>query len=472
MPSLCLRSALAALCLLLIGVGSGCVDASLQSAAVVGNGRAAEAGEAPWQVSLHNPGMDANICGGALVADRWVLTAAHCIEPEGMCMMADEDDECHVWDPWDVSALRAHVGILKLSERDAGQQATIGAAFSHPGFNGGILNPYRDLALMRLEAPVVPVAGVVELLDLATPDLEDEGLLAPGTLATFTGWGRTDADVRANSDELRLGELALMERTEARDIYSPEGYHVTRDQLAARDIGLGAPCKGDSGGALVVRDDDGEPRAAGVVSWGASCVDDVPKMFAKVSYFEPWIREQLQPGLWIRQVQDQRPYLYEQDFDRTSLVVDDLSEMSVTDRDEPMRLRVAAHWPLADGSGILALVGANDREALQYAVVGQEWQWDEGGPSPACFASSERLVRRLRPDAEILSVPLATRLWSSIDLTAAERIAPDPGLQSLTSAGTITLAGGQHVAIVGVRSNGRFDVVDLADGWEVGGCVQ
>ena len=43
-------------------------------------GRDVEAGQWPWQASLQVRGR--HICGGALIADRWVITAAHCFQEE------------------------------------------------------------------------------------------------------------------------------------------------------------------------------------------------------------------------------------------------------------------------------------------------------------------------------------------------------------------------------------------------------
>ena len=36
-------------------------------------------GSYPWQVSLWNTRSNKHFCGGSLVAERWVVTAAHCL---------------------------------------------------------------------------------------------------------------------------------------------------------------------------------------------------------------------------------------------------------------------------------------------------------------------------------------------------------------------------------------------------------
>ena len=48
------------------------------------NGNTTTEAQIPWQVALITSPLDpyqSYICSGSLVADRWVVTAAHCIEP-------------------------------------------------------------------------------------------------------------------------------------------------------------------------------------------------------------------------------------------------------------------------------------------------------------------------------------------------------------------------------------------------------
>jgi len=56
-------------------------QAEVGSSRIIG-GRIAEKNEFPWQVSLQlmESGVKTHICGGSIISDSWIITAAHCVK--------------------------------------------------------------------------------------------------------------------------------------------------------------------------------------------------------------------------------------------------------------------------------------------------------------------------------------------------------------------------------------------------------
>src|SRR6266404_2053773 len=53
---------------------------------IIGGTRASQ-GEIPYQVSLFMDGR--HMCGGTIIADKWVVTAAHCVAHQGQATAAE-----------------------------------------------------------------------------------------------------------------------------------------------------------------------------------------------------------------------------------------------------------------------------------------------------------------------------------------------------------------------------------------------
>lgn len=73
-------------CLMLICVLSLCLSPldcgkkAYTKSRIVG-GQEADMGEFPWQVSLHIKNK-AHVCGASIISDRWLVTAAHCVQDD------------------------------------------------------------------------------------------------------------------------------------------------------------------------------------------------------------------------------------------------------------------------------------------------------------------------------------------------------------------------------------------------------
>jgi hypothetical protein len=219
----------------------------------------------PWQVKLI---LGNAFCGGALISDTWILTAAHCVEgvpPE---------------------AIRASVGSSFLSE--SGVPLQVGAVYVNPEWNS---NSYTgDVALIQLAAPV-PLSAQVQPIALPD-DLDPATWPAAGTPGRISGWGSAANSPLALENGLRAADLLVL--SGPGDLFCGQygGAYVPLVHLCAGvpQGGVDA-CPGDSGGVLTV-DQNGVPVVAGIVSFGVGCgFAEFPGIYSRVTTYLPWIRQ-------------------------------------------------------------------------------------------------------------------------------------------------------------------------------------
>lgn len=218
----------------------------------------------PWQVSLQDQSFG-QFCGGSVVHERWVITAAHCVE--------------------DGAPFFVRAATTRSNSRN-GQDRDVADVIVHPEYNG-FVEDGRDIALVRLVSPLDLSDPRVAAIPLVTATNAAAGLTDPGVLSVITGWGST-REGGSTVTTLQQASIPIVSLADAIDAY---GFNIGSDQIAAGILGVGIvdACQGDSGGPLVVPS-QGSFALAGVVSWGNGCArPDFPGLYARVSSFEDFI---------------------------------------------------------------------------------------------------------------------------------------------------------------------------------------
>jgi secreted trypsin-like serine protease len=215
----------------------------------------------PWQVALKIPLLDGRLmlCGGSLIQDRWVLTAAHCFRSKPP------------------ASARVKAGQTMHS---VGTWIEAGKAFVHPGYNAQTHE--NDIALVKLDGGV---AG--DIIPLA----QGSESLKPCQLLEVTGWGAIKEGRKVGSETLQKAEVPLVDNDtcNAKDAYSGA---IKPGMMCAgyRDGGVDS-CQGDSGGPLVLRGKDGAVLV-GVVSWGDGCARKLRYgVYTRVDAYAGWIAD-------------------------------------------------------------------------------------------------------------------------------------------------------------------------------------
>lgn len=218
--------------------------------------------QAPWQAALtFNPaiyqgdGRDLQFCGASLVAPRLLLSAAHCLYPNGFDAP-----------PPPASDLAAITGRTRLSS-DEGEWIPVSATFQFTDAQGNPLFKRQssawDISLIELaqpsSSPTIKIAG---------PD--ERELWANGRRTEVTGWGAIEFGGPA-SDQLLSAELGVQPNRNCERSADGAGFDPTTSLCAGVYIGARDSCQGDSGGPLVAPTAGGEVRLVGNVQRGFEC---------------------------------------------------------------------------------------------------------------------------------------------------------------------------------------------------------
>ncbi|KAI5092631.1 vitamin K-dependent protein C precursor [Silurus meridionalis] len=227
-------------------------------------GEVGKRGESPWQALILNAKGKFH-CGGVLIDDLWVLTAAHCLEG--------------------FSRFGVRLGDYKRFEFE-GSEVTLAVVQSvaHPNYNSQKAD--NDIAMLRLASPVTFSKYIVPAC-LPSKDLADRVLHLNGTMTVVTGWGTDKQGTNPHSSDLKHINVPLVEHSECRRHMSN---NLTENVLCAGSIGsIKDACSGDSGGPMMTLYRN-TWFLIGLVSWGEGCGHtDKLGIYTKVSNYFDWI---------------------------------------------------------------------------------------------------------------------------------------------------------------------------------------
>ncbi|XP_066997773.2 transmembrane protease serine 9 isoform X2 [Anabrus simplex] len=235
----------------------------------VANGQLVQKYQIRYQVRLDiADGKDKYVCGGSIIDNQHVLTAAHCVTVS--------DSKQTVF----TSGILVQCGMTDVNDPET-KKNKVEKIILHDGYDPSDLR--NDIAILKVQKAFQFGNAVAAIVRTPAKPIMKKNCVV-------SGWGHTEKN-RQVQNELRSTVVHILDGSDCAKYF---GKFFHESKLCAGNNKGNDACLGDSGGPLTC-----DNQLVGVVSSGKKkCGGDGSRglgLYADVSYYNAWIDEKIKP---------------------------------------------------------------------------------------------------------------------------------------------------------------------------------